>query len=282
MTDTPQPAAMAEWLTGDLFTIDRYFFHEVLDSTNREAARLADDGAAEGTVVVADRQTRGRGRLGRTWISPAGVNLYFSMILRPDIPIRHAAQLTLLAGLALAEEITTCMHRSVNGRPDGLEIKWPNDLMLQGRKLAGILTEMRAEGDRPRQVVLGIGINVNGRSDALPPPLHGRAITLAEHLRETIKRSSLLAGFLSTFEQRYKLYLTKGFAPIRQAWLDHSNLLGRRVQVNLTAEKFSGRAVEMDADGFLLVKRDDGRLSRVVAGDVLPIASTMDEQRISE
>ncbi len=267
---------MAPLLTGPLFTAERFFFHEVLDSSNREAARLAGLGAEEGTVVVAEQQTQGRGRLGRPWASPPGVSLYFSVVLKPDIETRHAAQLTLLAGLALAKEISTHIQSIDTDKRNSLEIKWPNDLLLKGRKLAGILTEMRAEGNRVRHVVVGIGVNVNGQATMLPPELHESAITLAEYLRKNIKRSSLLAGFLTTLEQTYRVYLTQGFAPIRTAWLTHAQILGRRVRVNLATEIFKGEAVKMDTDGFLLVKRDDGQFSRVVAGDVMPIAVTGD------
>ena len=266
--DMPTREAVAPLLGGDLFQSGRYFFHETLDSTNRELARLADAGAEEGTVVVADHQTGGRGRLGRVWASPKGVNLYFSVLLRPDIEARHAAQLTLLAGLALADGVAAQLRAEGGGLEAELEIKWPNDLLLSGRKLAGVLTEMRTENNRVRHVVVGMGVNVNSRPDDFPAELRGQAVSLSQPLRKSLKRSSLLVGLLAAIEGRYRLFLTDGFAPVRSAWLRHSRVLGSRVRVSLAAESYQGRAVAMDADGFLLVERDGGGLVRVLAGDV--------------
>ncbi len=253
------------WLRGAIFLPGRYHYFSEIDSTNAHAARLAVEGAEEGTVVVADSQTRGRGRLGRVWESPSGVNLYFSMILRPPVEPRHTAQMTLISGLALAETVAGLGVQ-------GVEIKWPNDLLLNGGKLAGILTEMAAEEDRVHYVVVGVGLNVNGQMLAYSPEIQQIARSLHDQTQKTIKRAPLLADFLFRFEEWYRRYLTHGFAAIRDAWIENSGIRGKQVRVNLMKERFSGEAVDMDHEGFLIVRRqDDQNLVRVIAGDVTPL-----------
>ncbi|MBF0449017.1 MAG: biotin--[acetyl-CoA-carboxylase] ligase [Magnetococcales bacterium] len=180
--DTPTPEAVGPLLDHStrqhgLFAQEKIHFFETLDSTNIQAGILARAGALDGTVVVADHQSQGKGRLGRSWDSPSGLNLYFSLILRPDIYPRHAAQLTLLTGLALAEVV-----QAVGG--EAVQIKWPNDLLLGGRKLAGILTEMAVEADRIQFVVVGVGVNLNASVSDLSPELAQIATTLSDYLSQ--------------------------------------------------------------------------------------------------
>ena len=282
MVDTPTHAVMTPLLTGDLFRPELYNFSSTLDSTNRRAALLAQEGALEGTVVVADQQTQGRGRLGRTWSSPAGLNLYFSVVLRPVIPPSAAAQLTLLASLALAQTV-------VHAGAESVEIKWPNDLLLDGRKLAGILTEMRTDSYRIQYVIVGIGVNIHGNGDVFPVELRDKAITLAGFLRhkttkaDRIERPWFLANALAQMAYWYARFQQEGFAALRQDWLDFSQICGRQVHVNLASvpslvgtvgswrkspDSFVGQALSLDADGFLLVQRADSTVTRVLAGDV--------------
>lgn len=248
-------------LTGKIFLPERYHFHTTLDSTNREAMTLAHNGFPEGTVIVADQQTQGRGRYGRVWASPPGLNLYFSLLLRPPIAVCQASQLTLLAGLALVETVVGM------GVGEAL-LKWPNDIMVNGRKLAGILAEMASDGERIRFMVIGVGVNVNGSATHFPAEIAQRAITMAEILHKELVRGLLLVEFLRLFEYWYLRYLQEGFAPIRQGWLAHSALLGRQVQVALPQGGMVGEAMNLDEDGFLLVKESNGIVSRVMAGDV--------------
>ncbi|MEO5341627.1 MAG: biotin--[acetyl-CoA-carboxylase] ligase [Magnetococcus sp. MYC-9] len=269
--DAPVAPVMLPLLTGGLFRADRYHFFPVLDSTNRYAALLAQEGAEEGSVVVADRQTEGRGRLGRSWSSPAGLNLYVSVVLRPAMRARDAAQLTLLAGVALAHAVAAL---SVDGRPALLqpELKWPNDLLLQGRKVAGVLTEMRTcteRNERIRHVIVGIGVNVNGAPETFPEALRDTAISLATVARSPLDRSLFLAGLLAQLDRWYGRFCQDGFAPLRAEWLACSRLVGQPVRIRLASENFSGQAMALDADGCLLVQRANGMLTRVVAGDVL-------------
>ncbi|MBF0369293.1 MAG: biotin--[acetyl-CoA-carboxylase] ligase [Magnetococcales bacterium] len=259
--DALTPDCVTPLLPDGLFRPDLYRFYGKTGSTNDLAVQLARGGAGEGTVVVADRQTQGRGRLGRVWSSPPGINLYFSLVLRPPLEPRFAAQLTLLAGLALGEAITLA-------GVSGITIKWPNDLLLGGRKLGGILTEMDAEPDRVRFVVVGVGVNVNGDEKSFPAELRDQAVSLLTVDGRRFQRATLLASFLKVFEKWYHCYRQEGFAPVRQGWLAMARIQGRRVEVNLLRERFIGRALDMDGDGFLLVEREDGVVSRVVAGDV--------------
>ncbi len=267
--DSLAPEAVEPLLTGTLFRPDGYRFFPELGSSNEEVVAQARAGAAEGLVVVADCQTAGRGRLDRSWSSPPGVNLYFSFLLRPALPPGRTFQLTLLAGLALAETL-------VGLGIAGLAIKWPNDLLLDGRKLGGILTEMAAEPDHVQYVVVGVGLNVNQPRAAFPPELQGIAATLREvppsggggDPVDFWPRRVILAGFLRNFATWYRRFLQEGFPPVRQGWLRYAAIRDRRVQVNLLHERFSGQAVDMDPEGFLLVKQDDGPVRKVVAGDV--------------
>lgn len=261
-TDQPTAAVMAPLLTGSLFRPDLYHFFPTLDSTNRQAVQWAQAGAAEGTVVVADHQTAGRGRLGRQWSSPAALNLYCSVLLRPNLPPQSAAQLTLLAGLALAR---TVADMGVTG----IEIKWPNDLLLNGRKLAGILTEARADLERVHYVIVGIGINLNGTDETFPVALRGKAVNLADSLRHGVNRPHFLARMLAELDHGYGRFCQAGFGPLREDWLSFSRLLGQPIRVRMANAQFSGLALALDEAGCLLVQREDGTLTRVIAGDVL-------------
>ncbi|MBF0163819.1 MAG: biotin--[acetyl-CoA-carboxylase] ligase [Magnetococcales bacterium] len=257
------PASIAPHLTGPLFTPDRYHFHPQLDSTNRHALDLARAGAPEGTVVVADAQSQGRGRLGRVWSSPAGENLYFSLILRPEIPVAHAPRLTLVAGLATLDAV----------REAGIteaRLKWPNDILVQGRKLAGILTEMAAEGERVRHVVVGVGVNVNGRAERFPAEVAARAVTMADILQNSMERGIVLARLLSAWEAWYRLFLSEGFTPIRLAWRERALLAGQKGRVETPQGTRWVELLDLDQEGFLLaLDREGGEPFRVLAGDVL-------------
>ncbi|MBF0176555.1 MAG: biotin--[acetyl-CoA-carboxylase] ligase [Magnetococcales bacterium] len=265
--------AVAPLLPEGLFQADRYHYLAEVGSSNEEVVTRARQGAPEGTVVVAESQTHGRGRLGRRWNSPPGMNLYFSCLLRPDMSPNRTFQLTLLAGLALAEAVQEAGFAEAT-------IKWPNDLLLRGRKLAGILTEMSAEMDRVHYVVVGVGLNVHLTTAALPSELRDIAIGLADvYAASSVPgggaapapplRRNLLVGFLGRFQEWYQRYRERGFGVVREAWMERARIQDRRVTVHLLKETFTGTALEMDPDGFLLVRCDeDQTIRRVVAGDV--------------
>ncbi|MBF0283972.1 MAG: biotin--[acetyl-CoA-carboxylase] ligase [Magnetococcales bacterium] len=245
-----------------MFPPSRAMVYEQLPSTSDEALRLAREGAAEGTLILTDRQTAGRGRMGRTWYAPPGVNLSFSFILRPPLAPRQAHWLTLLAGVAL--------HRAASGwvPGGGLALKWPNDLLLGERKCAGILTEMIARGVRLDAVVVGVGINVLQLPQGFPPELGGRAAALGEGVADPPQRMKLLAGFLHEFSGTYLRLLAEGFDPLRREWLTRALPMGRRVSVETPSGVWSGTADGLDEAGFLRLRREDGGIVRVTAGEV--------------
>jgi BirA family biotin operon repressor/biotin-[acetyl-CoA-carboxylase] ligase len=239
----------------------RYF--ESVISTNTVAHQLAIDGAAEGTVVIAETQSQGRGRRGRTWASPAYRNLYLSLVLRPPIPVASAPQVGLVAGLAVAE--------TAREWAAAVAIKWPNDVLVGGRKAAGVLTEMEAEDDRVRFVVLGVGVNLNSTPEDFPAELHDKAISLCSAADAPVDRVRFAGRLLSQLEQRYDLFLRAGFAAIRPLWEGLSCLTGRYVQIEGAGEHCAGVVSGLDGEGALRLRQPGGQEIRVVTGDVTVI-----------
>lgn len=230
-------------------------------STNADASRLAEEGAPEGTVVIADSQKQGKGRLGRIWHSPPGSNLYFSLILRPRILPVAASQLTFLSAVAVARAIESVT-------PLKPSIKWPNDILLNGRKVAGLLNEMSAETERVNYVILGIGVNLNIRADQFPGDLRHPATSLFIEGGEAVNRLQFVRVLLHVLDELYGDYLRGGFEPVRAEWLTRCSMIGREVSVSGGSEQFVGKAEGLDEGGALLVNRSDGILARVLAGDV--------------
>lgn len=230
-----------------------------IDSTNKLAAELARGGAAEGTTVVAEQQTAGRGRLGRTWVSPASVNLYASVVLKPRIPPLEVPRLTLVAGLAVAEAIRDC--GSFDPR-----IKWPNDVLLDGRKVAGILTELEAEADRVRFVIVGIGVNLNAGKADFPPELRTKATSLALASGEPVDRAAFTGRLLTRLDAAYAVFLDGGFAALRHRYEALHGLVGLAVTIDGTPP-LAGTVRGVDDEGALLVESAGG-IVRVVSGEV--------------
>lgn len=233
-------------------------------STNTDAFRLAEEGAEEGTVVLADRQLVGKGRLGRRWESPAGVNIYCSVVLRPEIPPYEAPQLTFLSAVAVARaiKITTGLQPA---------IKWPNDLLLNGRKVAGLLNEMSAETDRVGFVILGIGVNLNMRADQFPSDLRSPATSLLLETGSTVVRQAFAVHLLHELECEYLRFKQSGFGPVREDWTRYCNAFGHEVRVDLGASTLQGAFAGIDHDGALLMNLSDGRIERIMSGDVTVI-----------
>jgi len=233
------------------------------DSTNLRAGEAAEQGDPDGTVLIAEEQSSGKGRLGRRWASPAGVNLYASLLLRPPIVPLCAPQLTFVAALAVVEAIA-----QVSGVQAA--VKWPNDVLIDGRKVAGVLSEMRAESDRVHYVILGVGVNLNMRHEQFPEELRYPATSLLIERGEEVSRSAFVRCFLERFEHYYLLFLAEGFDAIRPVWDAHCAMLGVRVRVDQEPQPLTGLAIGLDADGSLLVRDDTGRLHNIYAGDVSP------------
>jgi BirA family biotin operon repressor/biotin-[acetyl-CoA-carboxylase] ligase len=228
-------------------------------STNDVARRIAESGAREGTVVLADEQTRGRGRRGRCWTAPAGTSLLFSVILRPSIAPQQYQRLTMACSLATADSIEDRL-----GLKTGL--KWPNDVLIQGKKVAGILTELHTKGEDLIHAVVGVGLNVN--VDFTEPQvsfLKEQATSLAQECGSAVSREEVLACVLNHMEARY-LALCQGWSP-HEEWKSRLADLGRRVAVTDEHRIREGYAEGIDEDGALLLRLADGCLERILAGD---------------
>lgn len=239
-------------------------FFESVDSTNRKAFELGRRGAPEGTSVIADEQRAGHGRMGRSWVSPAGVNIYTSILLRPDIPPQRAGELTFVAAVAAAEAVS----RFSPARP---EVKWPNDILIGGRKVAGILLEMDSETDHVHFVVAGVGINVNMPARALPPEVRERATSLAGKGGAAVDRCELLRELYSKLEKWYKVYITEGFERVAEAWKGYFSSEGKPVRVEAFGRSIEGICLGIDPGGALLVRTAAGSVERVVSGDMAAV-----------
>lgn len=239
----------------------RIICHEEIDSTNNEAKRLAMEGAAEGTVVVAESQTGGKGRLERQFFSPKGKGIWFSVVLRPKFLPQEAPKCTLMAAVAVARAMTEF------GLKPG--IKWPNDLLYDNKKLVGILTEMSAEMDGINYIVIGTGINVNIAPEEFPEELRDVATSLSQMKGANLPRVKFLQAVLRALDDLYAKVQVEGFAPVLKEWRQYSITLGQEVKVIgvRDGEVFYGKAADIDDEGALLVDTAAGR-QRVLAGDV--------------
>jgi BirA family biotin operon repressor/biotin-[acetyl-CoA-carboxylase] ligase len=236
-------------------------YFEAIGSTNSEAYRLALHGAQEGEVVIADSQGEGKGRLGRRWFSPPHANLYLSVILRPKIPPHRASCLTLMAAVATAEAIETVSSI----RPG---IKWPNDILLEGKKVGGLLNEIHSEADRVHFVVLGIGVNVNTDINLFPEEIRGVATSLREEIGHPVSRKLFLQTLLEMLERWYEVFLREGGEPILRVWREWAQIEGKEVRVSSFGEIVVGKAVDVDSDGTLILDTGEGIFRRIVAGDL--------------
>jgi BirA family transcriptional regulator, biotin operon repressor / biotin---[acetyl-CoA-carboxylase] ligase len=232
-----------------------------LDSTNSKAYQLALNGAKEGEVVIAESQEKGRGRLGRQWFSPPFLNLYISVTLRPKLPPHQASLITLMAAVATADAI-----EKFSGLPP--LIKWPNDILLQGRKVAGLLNEIHSEMDRIHFVILGIGVNLNMDGKMFSKELRPVATSLKIEMGRIISRKAFLQILLQELEGWYSIFLKEGSGVLLKAWRDRARIKGRRVKVASFKERLAGVAIDVDSDGALILETEDGKRKRVVAGDV--------------
>jgi BirA family biotin operon repressor/biotin-[acetyl-CoA-carboxylase] ligase len=236
------------------------FFSKEVTSTNEWAKKLATQGAAEGWVAIAETQTHGRGRLEREWFSPVG-GLWFSLILRPEQPLAKAARLTFVAGVAVAETL----HEQYGLRT---ETKWPNDVLVNGHKICGILGEATTMGKDNNAVVLGIGINANFAERVLPESIRARATSLETELNRRIQLEELFNRLLEKLEATYALYTRRGFNSILKRWKSYAGFLGQEVEVTDRNEKITGLAYDVNKDGALILMLENGAFKHVFVGDV--------------
>lgn len=247
-------------------TIHRF---ETTTSTNDEAIRAAREGAPEGQVFVADLQTAGRGRAGRRWETPPGKNLAVSFLLRPSLPAAEASRLTLVAGAAIHETLSALLDPPL--APE-LKIKWPNDVILGGKKVAGILAESASGGEtkegRIPWVVLGIGIDVNADEEDFSPEVRKGATSLKLACGHTFDRESVFDSLLKAFERRYRAFGQEGFAPIRDYVQTHGYLNGKQVHAAEGSLTVTGTVTGLSEDGALLLRTEGGQIVSILAGDV--------------
>lgn len=234
---------------------------EQTTSTNDVVEKLARDGVREGVVVFAESQTRGRGRLGRKWISPARKGLWFSILLRPNLRPQETTQLTVASANALRRAIFAQTRLPV-------EIKWPNDILINGKKTAGILTEMSAELDRVRHVILGIGIDVNQDAQEFPADLRKIATSLKIENSDSLSRAALATAVLRELDLEYSRISAGKFSAVAAEWMEHCATIGKDVTVQIGDRKIRGRAESLDDDGALILRSEHGRLQRITGGDV--------------
>ena len=235
-------------------------YYPETDSTNLRIRQLGDEGAPHGTLAVADRQTAGRGRRGRAWESPAGSSIYMSILLRPDIAPDRAPMLTLVMALSVAEGIMDCEDVEV-------QIKWPNDIIINGKKLVGILTEMSAQVDYINHVTVGVGINVN--QTGFPEDIRKTATSLKLETGHDVKRAPLIAAVMKRLETYYETFLkTEDLSGLMDMYNKMLVNRGRDVLILGTKEQYQAHALGINRPGELIVKREDGTEEEVFAGEV--------------
>lgn len=237
------------------------YYRDSVDSTQKVALSLSHEKASEGTLVVADEQTAGRGRMDRKWHSPKGTGIWMSLLLRPNIPPQKAPQLTLLAAVAVARAI----EEAAGITP---EIKWPNDLLVNGKKITGILTELQAESDRIHSVIIGIGMNVNQKTGDFPEDLKVTATSIALETGKEVSRSMVIREFCAQFEKLYLMYLDKGFYPIKLLWESYAKGIGGRMRARTYNGVIEGRALGITSDGVLELEDDNGQIHLIYSADI--------------
>ncbi len=256
--DLPLPTEILPGLDTEIIPSEYLYYHET-ESTNNVGADLGNQGTPEGTVVVADSQTHARGRLGRSFLTPPGVGVWMSVVLNPPMEPHDSGKLTVMAAVAVAEAV----RGSCSIEP---QIKWPNDILISGKKVCGILTEMTAEQDRIKFIVLGIGLNVS--QSKFPGELADTAISLQMATEEPVERNAVLARLLKELDTNYRRLLRGGFEEILNRWRELSGTLNREIVCESAQGVIRGKAVDLAPDGALLIESEHGKIRRVYSGDV--------------
>jgi len=236
-------------------------YEDSVDSTQKIAHYLSNEGVPEGTVVIAEEQRSGKGRMNRSWHSPKYSGIWMSLILRPNIPLTKAPQLTLLTAVAIVQAIEEVTD---------LEpvIKWPNDILLNGKKITGILTELQAEADKIHSVIIGVGINVNQEKQDFPAELHGIASSLAIENGRPISRAEIIKSIFKHFEKLYLLYLEQGFFPIKLLWEGYAISIGKTLRARTLTDVIEGKALGITDDGVLKLEDKSGFIHHIYSADI--------------
>ncbi|HNX28115.1 MAG TPA: biotin--[acetyl-CoA-carboxylase] ligase [Syntrophomonadaceae bacterium] len=259
--DLLSPEEVKPGLLTEVFGQDNYFYYRQTDSTNKRARALANDGYPEGTVIVAEEQTDGRGRRGRSWYSPSNQGIYMSIILRPAFPLRQISRLSLLAGVASAE----ALKDELGLQPS---IKWPNDILINGRKITGILSEAVTDMDSIEYIVLGIGININNLPQEFPEDFRTPPTSVLAENGQPGSRVKLLRKLLLSLERQYNFLEDDNFTPILEKARRLSMTLGQKVYFDEGSEVISGEAIDLDDKGYLLVRDYKGTIHTVMSGEI--------------
>jgi BirA family biotin operon repressor/biotin-[acetyl-CoA-carboxylase] ligase len=240
--------------------IGRKIVHkETVDSTQKVAHRLSQEGCEEGTVVIAEEQVAGRGRMEREWYSPKSSGIWMSIILKPKLPPYQAPQFTLLTAVAIVEAI-----QEVTGLQP--KIKWPNDILINGKKMTGILTELQANSDQIYAIIIGIGMNVNQLQ--FPDHLKEIATSIAIEKGEKVFRPQLIQRILEKLEHYYDLYLKEGFAPIKSLWEQYAISIGKHIKARTITGTISGKALGITDEGVLQIQDDEGTIHSIYSADI--------------
>jgi BirA family biotin operon repressor/biotin-[acetyl-CoA-carboxylase] ligase len=233
-------------------------FYDSVDSTNNIAKRLLSESNKEGTVVLADNQTQGKGRQGRTWYSEENVGIYLSIILKPSLPSEQVAQITLVTGVALLQAINEFSQTRAY-------LKWPNDILINGKKVAGILTENYLNNAQPG-VVLGIGVNVNHAR--FPVPLQQIATSMAMENGENFERLPIITCFLNHLDEEYQSFLKEGLSPTVHVWNMNSDMFGKQITMTQGNQTFPGTAIRLNEEGQLVIQLGNGEEIAFSSGEV--------------
>ena len=242
------------------------FFFETLDSTNTTASELTEK-APDGTVVLSDSQNKGRGRLGRTWISPSGVNIYMSVILKPHIRVKDSSFITLMSAVA-------CVTALKNVTGMGITTKWPNDLMINNKKVGGILTELKSQRQKITSAIVGIGINVNTDLREFPLEMKQSATSLRTEAGVPYPREPIVAAILNEMDRWYKALIRLDKETILRAWTNLTSTLGQEVMIVTSHETLSGTADSIDNEGRLILRLPSGESKRINSGDLTVLRLT--------
>ena len=234
-------------------------YEPVVESTQFIAHELAKNGAKHGTIVLADEQTKGKGRLGRTWFSANGTGIWMSMILRPSFGFQLAPLVTLFTSVMLTEALKNLYQIPFS-------IKWPNDIYFQGKKVSGILTEIHGEQDRLHYLIIGIGINTHKAS--YPEEIKDKAISIEELSEQTPKRSTLIKEFLRLFEKNYDTFISEGFQPFYETYNERMMGKGQKIEAQHSGTQKIGKLVGIAEDGYLLMELPDQQKLKIIAGDI--------------
>jgi BirA family biotin operon repressor/biotin-[acetyl-CoA-carboxylase] ligase len=248
-----------ERLTDNFIGRDIHYYDET-ESTNDVAFSLGIDGAPEGTVILADSQRGGKGRFQRSWHSPPASNIYTSIILRPGIRLSNASQIPILAGVAVAEVLDSYC-------PGKISLKWPNDVLINEKKISGILSLAKFTANHLDLIILGIGINVNMNQGRFSEEIREVATSLAIETGREISRQDVLISLYENLEKWYKKLLFDGFETIKEKWLSMSPMMGNKVRISFLGEAIHGAAIGIDDSGSIIIRNDRNEIIRVTAGE---------------